>query len=275
MVDGRCDTHNKIIGPYDLLVCEQAHQLPDWRGLGSDTIQATIELADWVLSRQYAPSSLYSPMIGGELLYSIITHLRDYSDGTTSTPLFMYSAHDTTLTALFSALQEDVTGTPPYASFIAFRLRGGDGTPWAVKMHYNSWEQAYPMRLCGEDLSEDGWCPLTVWVENALPWALEDAHSACAIVVWTPKQAWMIGLMGSFLILWTLIGIAFLYSRPRVTAPSPSLSPTPSVPHEEEQGEEMQPMERSPPSPSPSVAPPPPDNDSVEIHLDDSPEGEK
>jgi len=132
--------------------------------------------------------------------------------------LFIYSAHDTTLLALFTAL-EAISGptdnkiTPPYASSVVFELRKQSNGQLNVLAYYGS-----PTRQDNGEpaTSPNGW----IYVQDVLPLMCPSVSSPCTLSAWGAHVQTLTANVGSSSSGCCQIGTAFsqlgcnLYSIP-------------------------------------------------------------
>lgn len=141
----------------DPLVCDKAHGLPWPAGFTQSIFEATQEMADFSLTQMF--TGFQSRRLGGgNLVGAIRERLQLASEGkpqpgwnqrlitddllqatvrdVEGPRIAMYSAHDTTLAALLSALDVFNGHNPPYASSVVFELvRNAEGMH--VRVIYN------------------------------------------------------------------------------------------------------------------------------------------
>ena len=138
----------------DAWVCEEAHGLPLSPAPGAELRLAARRLADWGLTAMFAGhvdgASSLDPMFGGDarrevarltggmLVTAIVSALERADRGLEAPKLSLFSAHDTTVAALLSALRCFDNRGPPYNSTVVFELhRKAPSADSEVRAWYN------------------------------------------------------------------------------------------------------------------------------------------
>ncbi|CAH1398941.1 unnamed protein product [Nezara viridula] len=87
---------------------------------------------------------------GGPLLKEIITHMKEKKDGSLKQKLWMYSAHDVTLTCLLDAMGVFEPHIPPLSATVMVELRKNKNKDYFVSVHYkNSTEEPFVLEIPG------------------------------------------------------------------------------------------------------------------------------
>ncbi|KAK3603643.1 hypothetical protein CHS0354_017360 [Potamilus streckersoni] len=137
--------HNNITNIWriaDSLFCEKTHNLtlPDWtnnRTVENITVYEKLRLLE---SYQFTllfgdNRSLYK---GGPLLGLMLDNMRKMQNKTIDTKFFMYSGHDTTVSALLSALNIFNKKSPPYAATVILELHEDPPKNYYVNILYKN-----------------------------------------------------------------------------------------------------------------------------------------
>ncbi|XP_075443218.1 prostatic acid phosphatase isoform X2 [Ascaphus truei] len=173
--------HGKAWTTYDTLFCERIHNftLPEWAT--KETMAKLLGLAELSLSFAFG---LYkqtdkSRLQGGVLVKAILTNITHITTAPSSPQkLIMYSAHDTTLAALQTALNVSNGRLPPYAACHIFELYQEKNGKYSIEMYYrnDSSVDPYPLTLPGCTSS----CPYQKFIELTSPIIVKDWEKACA-----------------------------------------------------------------------------------------------
>ncbi|XP_065798425.1 prostatic acid phosphatase isoform X2 [Muntiacus reevesi] len=165
---------------YDPLFCEGVHNftLPSWAT--EDTMTKLKEISELSLLSLYGihKQKEKSRLQGGVLINEILNHMKSATQPSNHRKLIMYSAHDTTVSALQMALDVYNGILPPYASCHMMELYFQEGE-YFVEMYYRNETryEPHPLTLPGCTLS----CPLTKFVELVAPVISQDWSMECAI----------------------------------------------------------------------------------------------
>ncbi|MBZ3878848.1 Prostatic acid phosphatase [Sciurus carolinensis] len=165
---------------YDPLYCEGVHNftLPSWAT--KDTMTKLKELSELSLLSLYGihKQKEKSRLQGGVLVNEILNHMKSATRSPNYRKLIMYSAHDTTVSALQMALEVYNGILPPYAAchFTELYLEKGE---YFVEMYYRNETQheAYALTLPGCTPS----CPLEKFAELVAPVIPQDWATECMI----------------------------------------------------------------------------------------------
>ncbi|CAH2283030.1 prostatic acid phosphatase isoform X2 [Pelobates cultripes] len=168
---------------YDALFCETIHNytLPAWAT--AETMAKLSYLSEISLARIFGIHKQLekSRLQGGVLLNTIIKNITSIlSKPTSKRKMIMYSAHDTTIAALQTALNVSNGKQPPYASCHIFELYIDEIGQYSIEMYYrnDSTVNPYPLTLPGCDAS----CPLQKFIDLTSPVITEDWIKECGIV---------------------------------------------------------------------------------------------
>ena len=136
---------------YDTLVVQQAHNrtmLPYF----TDAVRARMaELAKWLNREWFSGERVRARLSGGFLVTKIladfeerIAHPEPAQMGDVGTKVRIYSAHDTTVSAVLAALDVFDGVNPPYASIVIFELYQEDDGTYTVQFEYNGERMKFP-----------------------------------------------------------------------------------------------------------------------------------
>ncbi|KAG7473650.1 hypothetical protein MATL_G00098110 [Megalops atlanticus] len=166
---------------HDTLFCEAMHNLslPSW--VTPEVMKKLKNLKDLSFQVMFGVYKREEKcrLQGGILLNQIVKNISEAADSKSNWPLkmLMYSAHDTTLVALQSALNVFNGIQPPYASCHIFELFQEDNGSFSVAMHYrnDSTKEPYPLRLpgCAQ------YCPLQDFIHITKPVIPENWEKEC------------------------------------------------------------------------------------------------
>ncbi|XP_006158561.1 prostatic acid phosphatase isoform X2 [Tupaia chinensis] len=165
---------------YDPLYCEGIHNftLPSWAT--EDAMTKLKELSELSLLSLFGvhKQKEKSRLQGGVLVKEILNHMKSATQPPNHRRLIMYSAHDTTVSALQMALDVYNGLLPPYASCHVVELHRQDGE-YFVEMYYRNETQRepHPLTLAGCTHS----CPLEKFAELVSPVIPEDWSTECKI----------------------------------------------------------------------------------------------
>ncbi|XP_057595572.1 prostatic acid phosphatase isoform X5 [Hippopotamus amphibius kiboko] len=163
---------------YDPLFCESVHNftLPFWAT--EDTMTKLKEISELSLLSLYGihKQKEKSRLQGGILVKEILNHMKSATQPSNRRKLIMYSAHDTTVSALQMALDVYNGILPPYASCHLMELYFEKGE-YFVEMYYRNETQhePHPLTLPGCTPS----CPLTKFAELVAPVIPQDWSGEC------------------------------------------------------------------------------------------------
>nr|DBA24881.1 TPA: hypothetical protein GDO54_012478 [Pyxicephalus adspersus] len=164
---------------YDTLFCEKIHKypLPDW---ATDTVmEKLLYLSEIAMDTYFGIYNQQekSKLAGGVLVKAIIENITQALTPLSKQKLIMYSAHDTTIGALHSALNISSGRFPPYASCHFFEIYQVDNKSYTVEMYFrnDSSVEPYPITLKGCSQS----CPLEKFIELTSSVIVQDWRKEC------------------------------------------------------------------------------------------------
>ena len=153
------DLLSRVYLVQDAWVCEEAHGLPLSPKPSAELREAVRSLADWGLQAMFADVPLPSMdaafggdvrrevgrLTAGLLVTEVLASLERVDAGMLYAPrLSLFSAHDTTVAALLSALRCFDGHGPPYNSTVVFELHKLTGDESVVRAWYNGEPLALP-----------------------------------------------------------------------------------------------------------------------------------
>ncbi|XP_036705448.1 prostatic acid phosphatase isoform X4 [Balaenoptera musculus] len=165
---------------YDPLFCERVHNftLPSWATEDSMTKLKKISelslLSLYGIHKQKEKSRLQ----GGVLVKEILYHMKSATQPLNHRKLIMYSAHDTTVSALQMALDVYNGILPPHASCHLMELYFEKGE-YFIEMYYRNETQHEPHSLTLPGCTPS--CPLTKFAELVAPVIPQDWSTECAM----------------------------------------------------------------------------------------------
>ncbi|XP_060005834.1 prostatic acid phosphatase isoform X6 [Lagenorhynchus albirostris] len=165
---------------YDPLFCEGVHNftLPSWAT--EDTMTKLKEISELSLLSLYGihRQKEKSRLQGGVLVKEILYHMKSATQPLNHRKLIIYSAHDTTVSALQMALDVYNGILPPHASCHLTELYFEKGE-YFIEMYYRNETQhePHPLTLPGCTPS----CPLTKFAELVAPVISQDWSTECAM----------------------------------------------------------------------------------------------
>ncbi|XP_066556737.1 lysosomal acid phosphatase-like isoform X2 [Amia ocellicauda] len=165
---------------HDTLFCERQHgkETPDWlTDAMMDKLSKLSQFSYELLFRVF-DTKMKSRLQGGLLLGHILKNISDTADNS-SLKMLVYSAHDTTIVALQSALDVYQRKPPPYATCHIFELYEDDYGLLTVEMfHQNkTGGELLPLRLPGCTQA----CPLEDFLRITQPVIPVDWEKECQI----------------------------------------------------------------------------------------------
>ncbi|XP_064192365.1 lysosomal acid phosphatase isoform X2 [Anguilla rostrata] len=168
---------------HDTLFCEAMHHMqpPPW--VTKDVMEKLKILKDFSFQIMFGVYKRVekSRLQGGVLLGHILKNMTEsaVSGSKKLLKMMMYSAHDTTLVALQSALNVFNGKQPPYASCHIFELLQEDNGSFSVAMYFrnDSTKEPYPVVLPGCTQ----YCPLQDFVRLTKPVIPENWEAECQV----------------------------------------------------------------------------------------------
>uniref|UniRef100_T1JEQ8 acid phosphatase n=1 Tax=Strigamia maritima TaxID=126957 RepID=T1JEQ8_STRMM len=174
-------THfNNASDIYDTLMAEQTHNLtlPDWvnKTILADLKNTQILYEIWPV-KTLALRRLYGGPLVGEIVKNMQTSISDKTD---QHKIYIFSAHDTTITCLLSALEVFDPQIPPYCSMVVVELVEKQRS-YFVNLLYRNDTHHVPYELTLKGCSNP--CPLDQFVTLTASVIPKDIQSECYGVV--------------------------------------------------------------------------------------------
>ncbi|XP_065670526.1 lysosomal acid phosphatase isoform X4 [Hydra vulgaris] len=136
---------------YDVLKCDIAQGFAFDSWLTPSLYDQIIKLGDWTFLNKFQGDEEFSRLVGGVLLYEIVSHMEKFAINRHYKDLYkmnIYSGHDTTILSLMAALNVDLS-VPPFAAsimielyqdvnnslFVEIEYRNSTGNPFFLKLH--------------------------------------------------------------------------------------------------------------------------------------------
>ena len=159
-------TGNKILGLQQMITIgdtfhiRQIHHVPLPPGVTQEDADAMANLGEWVYAQSFKPAEV--GLAGGMNLLKLISkYLDDASKGNSKLKYVLFSAHDSTISALLSAMKTPANDRPHYSSDLNVSLwKVGQG--YRVKVSLNG----EPVNFPG---AENGACSLEKFAELVTP----------------------------------------------------------------------------------------------------------
>uniref|UniRef100_A0A8D2MQM4 Lysosomal acid phosphatase n=1 Tax=Zonotrichia albicollis TaxID=44394 RepID=A0A8D2MQM4_ZONAL len=200
---------------YDTLFCEQAHKmdLPGW--VTPEVMTHLKELKDFGFEFLFGIHNRVEKarLQGGVLLDHIRKNLTKAANASAhqNLKLLVYSAHDTTLVALQTALDVYNKIQAPYASCHLFELYQEDDGNFSVEMFYRneSGKEPFPLTIPGCQHK----CPLQRFLELTDPVVPQDWEQECKVSSSMHDTELFVGLAvcGSILLLLIILLLTVLF----------------------------------------------------------------
>ncbi|XP_061103051.1 lysosomal acid phosphatase [Conger conger] len=194
---------------HDTLYCEKLHNKrpPHW--VTSDVMEKLRKLKDFSFQVMFGvyKREEKSRLQGGVLLAQILKNITEsaVSGSKKQMKMMMYSAHDTTVVALQTALNVFSGRQPTYASCHIFELYKEDDGFFSVAMFFrnDSTKEPYPLTLpnCTQ------YCPLQDFLRLTNPVIPENWEAECRVPSGLKEKEVIIGLIAFALLLFFLIGL--------------------------------------------------------------------
>ena len=118
------------------------HGVPFPEGITDVEAREIVGLGFWAMAQEYRPREI-GRLLARDLLAEVMSHMEKAHQGTQPHRLILYSAHDSTLLPVLSALGVPRDTQVPYASNVIFEL-SRDGTAWSVRVRYNGEDLVLP-----------------------------------------------------------------------------------------------------------------------------------
>ncbi|KAL2088760.1 hypothetical protein ACEWY4_015659 [Coilia grayii] len=215
-------TLESIWSVHDTLYCELQHNmtLPSW--VTPEVMETLRRLKNFGFQIMFGVYKQQEKcrLQGGLLLNQIILNISAHAVADSKDPLKMtvYSAHDTTIVALQSALDVYNGLQPPYASCHIFELHQEDNGSFTVAMFYrnDSSQPPYPLALPGCA----HYCPLQDFISLTKGVITTDRAKECQVETPTQDKGVVIGLAVCACLLFFLVLLLFaVLCRQRDTSP--------------------------------------------------------
>lgn len=192
----------------DTFICERSHNmtLAPWV---NETVYNRIVDLDSVQMELLYDGKEMRRLKGGPLLKQFITNMQALtSNSTADVPkMFMYSGHDTTITALLSALDLFPGRSPEYASLVLMELHQDTQNQYYINIFYKNEtynDTAVPLVMRGCTMN----CPLDKFIALTKQMIPTDWNLECGNIPNTPgtpaklSTAWIVAIvLGSILVL--------------------------------------------------------------------------
>ncbi|MDQ7826915.1 MAG: histidine phosphatase family protein [Candidatus Eremiobacteraeota bacterium] len=124
-----------LIKPGDNLYIRLLKGVSIPRELTQSDAREIVRLYQWAMAEAFRPGEICR-LVTGEFFRTLTAHMEKAAEGTQGARLVLYSAHDTTIMPVMSALGTPLDSQAPYASHICFELyRRPDGH--YVKVRFN------------------------------------------------------------------------------------------------------------------------------------------
>ncbi|KAI1889606.1 hypothetical protein AGOR_G00164650 [Albula goreensis] len=194
---------------HDTLFCEAMHHLPPPAWVTPEVMEKLRRLKDFSFQIMFGffKREEKSRLQGGVLLNQILKNITDSTvlDSKKLLKMIVYSAHDTTIVALQSALNVFNGKQPPYASCHIFELFQEDNGSFSVAMHFrnDSTKEPYPLALPGCTQ----YCPLEDFVRLTKSVIPENWEEECQVPSRIRDTEVIIGLTVCGCLLFLLIGL--------------------------------------------------------------------
>jgi len=132
------------IGLYDSFYSRSHQNVPLPDGITKEMVNEILNLVVWELNYLYGSPNVARLGIGTFLL-ELVNNMKTAANGRTNPKWIYYSAHDTTLALVLSALNSlEGTGWPPYVGHLVFELWEDEFDNFFVHTIYNDQEMIIP-----------------------------------------------------------------------------------------------------------------------------------
>lgn len=157
----KIDTIYQLITVGQNLLIRKIHHVAYPMGLSAANAEKLSSLSSRLIAERYAPRSIGS-IVSSPLLTKIKTYMIDAAQQKLPLKFVLFSAHDTTILALMSALNMPLQQQPPYASDVKFLLYKNAQNIFLIKMFYNNTMLKLP--FCHNHVE----CPVNEFFKSAL-----------------------------------------------------------------------------------------------------------
>lgn len=170
---------DNVWGIYDTLFCEKSHNLtlPSW-AMNGTTWESLRNLSQFEMTSLFN-SPEKAKLTGGSLVGAIIKNMKGYLESE-SKKMYIYSAHDTTLVALLSALDIFDGIQPAYSSAVIIELYSDENDAKKdanVRIMYRFGQSKDPKALKLPKCSQE--CPLNDIIKETSDVVPDDIDKAC------------------------------------------------------------------------------------------------
>ena len=134
----------QMVGIGDTIFIRKIHHVPMPEGMTEEDAQKMMAFGEWAFAEIFKPAEV-GQVTGGNLLKAIAKHLNESSKNKADAKLkyVLYSAHDSTISAVLSAMKAPAKVRPPYSSDLNFALlKNGDA--YSVKVTMNDVPVEFP-----------------------------------------------------------------------------------------------------------------------------------
>ncbi|KAJ8413117.1 hypothetical protein AAFF_G00106990 [Aldrovandia affinis] len=186
---------------YDTLLCEATHKMPQPSWVNQEVMETLEKINDFsyqILFGLYKKIEK-SRVQGGVLLGQILKNITQFAVPIDrKLKMMVYSAHDTTIIALQSALYLFNGRQPPYASCHIFELLQEDDGSFSVAMYFRNDTTKDPYPLVLRNCTQ--YCPLQDFVRHTKPVIPENWEEECQVVNQYEKVQTIALAVGGFLL---------------------------------------------------------------------------
>ena len=138
----------QMSGIGDTVHIREIHHVPMPDGMTKADAEAMKEAGEWVFATTFKPAQV-GEATGGKLLALIARYLESATTGDGKLKYVLFSAHDSTISSLLSAMKAPADIRPPYSSDLSLTLwKRGDST--SVKAEFNGVPVKFPGAKDGE-----------------------------------------------------------------------------------------------------------------------------
>ncbi len=112
------------------------------KGISKTEAEEIIKISNWAMAQEFKPRNI-SYFLAKEFLEKLITDLEKAIEDKQPYKYILYSAHDSTILPVMSAIGLPLEYTPPYASNISFELYNSNND-YFVNMRFNGKDLYFP-----------------------------------------------------------------------------------------------------------------------------------
>ncbi|MDR3613279.1 MAG: histidine phosphatase family protein [Candidatus Obscuribacterales bacterium] len=137
-------TPRQMSGLGDAIFIRKTHHVAMPEGMTDDDAKKMMDFGEWVFAETFKPAEV-GQATGGNLLRAIAKYLDESSKNKADAKLkyVLFSAHDSTISAVLSAMNPPVEIRPPYSSDLNFALLK-NGDQYSVKVTLNDVPVDFP-----------------------------------------------------------------------------------------------------------------------------------